>query len=73
MVGPKRSSTKTELLSLAEFESLVKERGLSLDDLGAEFDGLLARMQTPRARKGMEAAFSASPAQLGRASIKAHC
>ncbi|BFU95283.1 MAG: hypothetical protein NTNFB02_20050 [Nitrospira sp.] len=67
----RHDTPKAVLLSLAEFESLVKERGRSLDDLGAEFDGLLARMQTPRARKGVAAAFNASPAQLGRAAVKA--
>jgi hypothetical protein len=29
------------------------------------------RMQTPRARRGMAAAFNASPAGLGRAAVKA--
>jgi hypothetical protein len=28
-------------------------------------------MQTPKARKGMAAAFDASPAELGRAAVKA--
>jgi len=28
-------------------------------------------MQTPKARKGMAAAFNASPAELGRAAVKA--
>ena len=41
------------------------------DDLRAEYDTLLARMQTPKARKGMEAAFDATPAELGRAAVKA--
>ena len=49
----------------------MKERSRSLDDLSAEFDGLLAHMQTPQARKGVEAAFNASPAELGRAAVKA--
>ncbi len=62
---------KAVLLSFAEFESLVKERSRSLDDLHAEFDGLLAQMQTLRSRKGVEAAFNASPAELGRAAVKA--
>ena len=62
---------KAVLLSFAEFESLVKERSRSLDDLNAEFDGLLAHMQTPQARKGVETAFNASPAELGRAAVKA--
>ena len=42
---------KAVLLSFAEFESLVKERSRSLDDLNAEFDGLLAHMQTSQARR----------------------
>jgi prevent-host-death family protein len=67
----RHDTPKAVLLSFAEFESLVKERGHSLDDLNTEFDGLLARMQTPQARKGVEAAFSASPAELGRAAVKA--
>ena len=62
---------KAVLLSFAEFESLVNERSRSLDDLNAEFDGLLVRMQTPQARKGVVAAFNASPAVLGRAAVKA--
>lgn len=66
-----RHATKAVLLSFDEFESLVHARSRMLDDLGAEFDGLVARLQTPAARKGMEAAFHASPAKLGRAAAKA--
>jgi hypothetical protein len=36
-----------------------------------EFNDLLARMQTPKARKAMKTAFNASPAELGRAAGKA--
>lgn len=61
---------KAVLLSFAEFESLVKASAPALDDLNAQFDGLLARMQTPKASKGMAAAFKASPAELGRAAVK---
>lgn len=67
----KHDAPKAVLLSYAEFESLVKSRTPALDDLSAQFDGLLARMQSPRARKGMAAAFDASPARLGRAAVKA--
>lgn len=62
---------KAVLLSFAEFESLVKERSRSLNDLNAEFDELLTRMQTPQARKGVEAAFNASPDELGSAAVTA--
>lgn len=67
----RHATPKAVLLSYDEFESLVKVRSRALDDLGAEFDDLLADMQRPKARKGMKAAFNASPAQLGRAAVKA--
>lgn len=46
-----------------------KERSHLLDELNQDFDELLARMQTPQARTGVEAAFNASPLKLGRAAI----
>jgi antitoxin Phd len=46
-------------------------RSRSLDSLGAEFDDLLDKMQSPQAKKAMAAAFNASPAKLGRAAVKA--
>src|ERR1700704_3105828 len=67
---PRHDTTKAVLLSVAEFESLVSTRSRTLDALSNEFDELLAEMQTPKSRKGMKAAFNASPAQLGRASVK---
>ena len=66
----RHDTTKAVLLSLAEFEALVGARSRSLDALGNEFDELLAGMQTQKSRRGMKAAFNASPAQLGRASVK---
>ena len=42
-----------------------------LDAQNAEFDALLARMQTAKARAGMKAAISASPKQLGKAAVGA--
>jgi prevent-host-death family protein len=59
------------LVSYEEFESLVQARSRTLDNLGAEFDDLLDRMQSPKAKKAMDAAFNASPAKLGRAAVKA--
>jgi hypothetical protein len=40
-----------------------------LDTLSGQFDDLLARMQTPKARPGLRAAFTASPKQLGKAAV----
>ena len=67
----KHDAARAILISVEEFESLVGERTRSLDALGAQFDGLVRRMQTPAARKGMDAAFNASPKALGRAAVKA--
>ncbi len=41
------------------------------NDLRAEFDALLARMQRPGARKAMDKAFHASPAELGKPAVAA--
>jgi antitoxin Phd len=62
---------KAVLLSFEEFESLSRARGETLDALSAKFEDLLDRMQTPAAKKGMEAAFNATPAELGQAAAKA--
>ena len=67
----KHDAPKAVLLSFAEFEALVKASAPQLDELDAQFDDLLARMQTPKARKGMMDAFNASPAALGNAAVKA--
>jgi prevent-host-death family protein len=68
----KHARPKAVLLSYAEFEALTKTRAASLADLGKEFDdALLARMQTPAAKKGMAAAFDATPLELGAAAVRA--
>jgi antitoxin Phd len=66
----RHDTTKAVLLSVAEFESLVNARSRTLGVLGNEFDEMLAGMQTEKSRKGMKAAFNASPDQLGRAAVK---
>jgi prevent-host-death family protein len=67
----RHDATKAVLVSYEEFESLVQVRSRTLENLGTEFDDLLNRMQTPKAAKGMESAFHASPAKLARAAVKA--
>jgi len=66
----RHDAPKAVLVSYEDFEALVKGQNQNLNDLGAEFDTLLDRMQTPKARKGVQAAFNAAPAQLGRAAVK---
>ena len=67
----RHDAPKAVLVSYDEFQSLVKVRSHNLSDLSAEYNVLLARMQTPKARRGMAAAFNASSAELGRAAVKA--
>ncbi len=67
----RHDAPKAVLISYEDFEALAKGQGQNLDDLSAEFDVLLSRMQTPRARRAMDAAFNAPPARLGRAAVKA--
>lgn len=67
----KHDTPKAVLLSYAEFESLVQARSPALDELTAQFDELLERMQTPKSKAAMAKAFDATPLQLGRAAVKA--
>jgi prevent-host-death family protein len=67
----KHDTARAVLISMEEFEALVGEQSNSLDQLSGQFDGLLARMQAPVAKKGIAAAFKASPKTLGRAAVKA--
>lgn len=67
----RHDTPRAVLMSYEEFQALIKVRTPSLNDLGAEYDVLLSRMQTPAARKSMADAFNATPAELGRAAIKA--
>jgi len=64
----RHDAPKAVLVSYEEFQALVNAKTQSLSELDAEFDALLSRMQTPKAKKGVEAAFKASPTELGRAS-----
>ena len=71
VVITKHDAPKAVLLSVDEFNALALAPSHKLDALSGQFDALLARMQTPKARAGMKAAFAASPKQLGRAAVAA--
>lgn len=66
----RHDTLRAVILSIEEFDSLVEARTQRLDDLGAEFDALLAGMQSAASRKGMQAAFDAPPEALGRTAAK---
>jgi prevent-host-death family protein len=65
----KHDIPKAILLSMEEYSALSRDSQMRLDVLNDEFDALLARMQTPKARAGMKTAFAATPKQLGKAAV----
>ena len=65
----KHETPKAVLLSMEEYGALSRAAQTRLDTLNDEFDALLARMQTPKARAGMKAAFGASPKRLGKVAV----
>ena len=65
----RHQTPKAAVVPIAEFEKLARRPETGLDRLTQKYDAMLARMQTPSARKGMKAAFDASPKQLGRAAV----
>lgn len=67
----RHETPKAVLMAYEEFVALTKDRAPALNELAAEYDVLLARMQTPAARKAMTDAFNATPEQMGRAAVKA--
>ena len=71
VVITKHDAPKAILLSMDEFNALAGPGQSTLDSLSADFDAMLARMQTPRARSGMQAAFGASPKALGKGAVAA--
>jgi prevent-host-death family protein len=71
IVITKHDDPKAVLLSWEEFEALASARSGQIAALANEFDALLARMQTVRARRRMQAAFDATPRQLAKAAVSA--
>ena len=69
VVITKHDTPRAVLISLDKFNALQQAPQLSLDTLSSEFDALLARMQTSKARGGIERAFRASPEELGQAAV----
>ena len=71
VVITKHDAPRAVLISVENFNALAGAGQTKLDTLSREFDALLARMQTSRARRGMKAAFAASGTRLGKAAVAA--
>jgi antitoxin Phd len=69
VVITKHDAPKAIVISMDEFNKFSHSRELTLNALSKEFDALLARMQSPKARRSMKAAFAASPEELGKAAV----
>ena len=71
VVITKHQSPRAVLISMDQFESLQAAPQTKLNALSGQFDALLERMQSSAARRGITAAFNASPKHLGKAAVKA--
>ena len=71
VVITKHDAAKAVLISVEDFNALAGAAETKLQTLNQEFDELVARMQTPRARRGMKTAFAASGRELGKAAVVA--
>lgn len=71
VVITKHDTPRAVILSFSDFEALTRAREPSLADLEGRFDALLAGMQSAESKKGVAAAFAASPERLGRAAVAA--
>jgi len=71
VVITRHDAPKAILISVDDFNALTRPTDRTLDALSADFDAMLARMQTPKARARMKAAFDASPKKVGRAAVAA--
>lgn len=67
----RRNTAGAVMLSMERYEELTREAEPDLDELTAEFDALLERMQSPESRAGIREAFSAAPDELVRAAVAA--
>jgi len=59
------------ILTASQYEELQQSRRAPLESLTAEFDQLVARMNTPKAKRATVALFSASAKALGKAAVNA--
>jgi len=65
----RHDTPKAVLVSAEEYRRLTGNK--EINRLSERWDALLEEMQTPAARKGVRAAFAASPEELGRAAVRA--
>ena len=67
----KHDSPRAVLISIDHFQALQEAPQAKLNTLTEQFDTLLERMQSAKARSGMAAAFRADNKQLGKTAVAA--
>jgi prevent-host-death family protein len=65
----KHDEVRAVVLSIEQYRALLASQRNPLAELEGEFDSLVTRMQTPKARAAGRALFDASPERLGRAAV----
>ncbi len=58
------------ILTAERYEELQQNRHTPLESLSAEFDQLVARMNSPKAKRAADVLFAADAEALGEASVK---
>jgi prevent-host-death family protein len=66
----RHETPRAAVVPIAEFERLSGTPDRVLSGLSKKYDAMLARMQSPEARKRMKAAFKATPKQLAEAALE---
>ncbi len=59
------------ILTAEHYEALQQSQRAPLDALATEFDQMVVRMNTPKAKRATASLFSAAPKALGKAAVKA--
>lgn len=67
----RHDKTRAVLVSLDEYESLLRNATPWLNDLQQEYLGMLDRMQAPEQKEAAMRAFLATPEELGAAALEA--
>ena len=71
VVITRHSVPRAVLLSVDKYKELVGAQAARLGELTAEFDALLAEMQSPAVKAGMARGFQTTPKQMGKAAVAA--
>ncbi|MEO7744512.1 MAG: type II toxin-antitoxin system Phd/YefM family antitoxin [Usitatibacter sp.] len=71
VVITKHRAKRVVIISYDDFEALARARDPGLGALEARFDAMFEGMQKPASKRAAEAAFAATPEDMGRAAVAA--